>query len=61
MIYDKIKELCKQKGISINRLENECEFGNGTIRKWDTCVPAVDKVMKVADYFEVPIDYLVRK
>jgi transcriptional regulator with XRE-family HTH domain len=54
-----IQNLCKEKGISIFKLEKDLNFGNGTIYKWDKSSPAIDKLKKVADYFEVSIDYLI--
>lgn len=40
-------------------LERELEFCQGTIRKWDSSSPSVDKLQKIADYFNVPVDYLL--
>lgn len=60
MIYDKIEKLCKEKGISIHRLETECGLSNGIIAKWKTSEPAVSKLQKVAKYFKKPIDYFLK-
>ena len=59
MLLNKIKQLCGQKRITISELEKNLGFGNATIRKWDKAQPSVDKVMKVADYFKISIDYLL--
>lgn len=59
MIYDRIKELCTQKGISIYRLEKDLGFSSCSICKWKTSSPSVDKVQKVADYFDVTVNYLL--
>ena len=58
-MFERIAELCKERGISISRLERELGFGNATIRKWHESSPSVDKVKKVADYFGVTIESLV--
>ena len=58
-MLDKIKLLCKNRGISVTQLEQELGFGNKAIYKWDVQTPGVDRVSKVADYFGVSIDYLV--
>jgi hypothetical protein len=34
-------------------------MGNGTIGRWADSNPRVDSVKKVADYFHVPVDYLM--
>ena len=58
-IYSRIKELCKANKITIRKLEETLGFGNSSINKWKGSVsPSIDKVIKVADYFDVSIDYL---
>lgn len=61
MIYVKVQELCTQKGISIYRLEKDLGFPNSSINKWKTSNPTVDKLKKVADYFEVPLEYFLEE
>lgn len=59
MLKAKVEALCKQKGITISRLEKECGLGNATIRKWDTHSPTIATVQKVAEYFEIPLCELI--
>lgn len=56
MIVDNIRTLCKERGISLLRLETDCGFPNGTINKWDTNTPSVRKVLVVARYFSVTVE-----
>lgn len=58
-LRDRIKELARQKGMSLPVLEAELGFGNGTIVKWDKASPNSEKLAKVADYFNVSTDYLL--
>ena len=58
-VTDRIKELCSRKGISIAVLERKLNFGNGTIRKWDNSPPSVEKFKKVADYFNISMEFLM--
>lgn len=58
-IVENIRWLCKQQNISIPKLEKELGFGNGAIYNWDKSSPSVDKLQKVADYFQVSTDYLL--
>lgn len=58
-ITDRIKELCERKSITIAGLERTLDFGNGTIRRWSSTSPSVDKLKMVADYFDVTVDYLI--
>lgn len=54
-----VKDLCEEHGETLASLERKMDFGNGTIRKWDKATPSGDKLAKVADYFDVSIDYLL--
>lgn len=58
-LYEKIKMLAATKKISIRRLEEQLEFGNGTINRWRKNKPGIDKLQKVADFFGVTTDYLL--
>lgn len=60
IVYDRIKELCNRRSITISKLESDLGFGNSSIKKWErTSSPSVDKVIKVANYFDVSCDYLL--
>ena len=59
MIYEKVKKLCKQKKISIYRLEKDLNFSASTIVKWKKSIPAADKLKAVADYLHVSIEDLL--
>ena len=59
-LYERIKKLRKQKGVTIAKLESELGFGNASIKKWERISsPSVDKIIKVASYFGVTVDYLL--
>lgn len=59
-VLEKIQELCNQTvGCSITSLEKELGFGKSTISKWKDSVPNTDKLLKVADYFGVSLDFLM--
>lgn len=57
-MVERIKKLCSDNKTSIKALERMLEFGNGTIRRWDTNKPSVEKMVKVANFFNVPVAYL---
>lgn len=59
MIFTNISNLCKEKGISIARLERECGLGNATVRGWKNSMPNADNLKRVADYFGVSVDSLM--
>lgn len=58
-MLDIIQQLCDTKNMRISHLEKAVGFGNGTIGRWDERMPSIDRVQKVADYFNVSLDYLV--
>lgn len=58
-IKERIHELAKARGISIPRLEEELKLGNGTISRWSKSSPSVSKLLPIANYFNVSIDYLI--
>lgn len=58
-IVERIKKLCKDKKTSMNALEKELGFGNGSIRMWDKKIPGSDKVILVAQRLDVSLDYLL--
>lgn len=60
MIFARITALCEARGITIAKLEREAGLGNATIRGWEKSSPTVEKLKRVADYFGVSIDSLVR-
>lgn len=60
-VYEKIKILCKERKISVFQLEKELGFSNGSIRKWNTTSPAAERVKRVADYFDIGIEYFLEE
>ncbi|WP_240143840.1 helix-turn-helix domain-containing protein [Liquorilactobacillus mali] len=53
-----IKQLAKEKNMSIYELEETLGFGRNTIYQWSHRIPSIERVKKVADYFGVSLDYL---
>lgn len=60
LMYNKIKMLTKEQGVSINKMDKDLELGSSTISKWRKSISSVDKLKKVADYLDVTIDELLR-
>lgn len=59
MLYEKIETVCKERSISIARLEKDCGIGNATVRRWDKSFPRINTLKKVADYLGKPIEYFL--
>lgn len=58
LTYDTIKKLCKGKGVTVTGLEKELGFAKGSLCKVNTNKPSMEKVRKLAEYFNVSTDYL---
>ena len=58
MLYERIKIVAKERGISISELERRLELAQGSICKWNEIKPAFDKVVKVANCLEISVEYL---
>lgn len=56
---DIISDICKHRFTNLTRLERDCGFSQGTIRRWDKINPGIDKLIKVADVLRVPLDMIV--
>ena len=57
-IVERIKTLCAESHITIASLERRLNLRNGTIGRWNTASPTVERLGRVADYFGVSLDYL---
>lgn len=58
-LYEQIKDIANQKKVSIARLERDLDLSNGSVSKWSINTPSIDKIEKVANYFNISIDYLL--
>ena len=56
---DRLNDLCKSKGISKRKLEQDAGLGTGSTSKWSQFMPNQTSLKKVADYFGVSVDYLL--
>lgn len=62
MLVSRIEELMKQSGIkTYAEFERYCGLANGTVGKWknSSYKPSIDYLIKISDYFDVSIDYLI--
>lgn len=57
--FDRVKNLAAKKGISLTKLAEVIDISSHSLYKWKTSTPSADKLEKVADYFNVSVDYLL--
>ncbi|RDU23185.1 helix-turn-helix domain-containing protein [Anaerosacchariphilus polymeriproducens] len=58
-LLEKVKNLCAENSITLAKLEKTLNFGNGTLSRWDDSSPSGEKLSKVAEYFNVSVDFLL--
>lgn len=61
VLYDNVKKLCEEKGVSILSLEKALGFPRSSICKWNDNEPGIRKVQKVAEYLGVSIEKLLKE
>ena len=59
--FVRLKELRKKKDISQLRLATDLDTTQNTISRYETGErePGIDELIKIADYFNVSVDYLI--
>lgn len=58
-ISDKIKQLCKSKGVSVKKMLEDVGLGFNMISCMKTSMPKADNLAKIADYLDCSVDYLL--
>lgn len=62
MFYEIYRDLCLSSGVSPNNVAKELSIASGAVTGWKNGrVPQPATLRKIADYFDVPIDYLLGK
>ena len=59
LLVKSIRKICKANNIAPSQLEAELGFGAGLISRWIKSSPSIDKIIDIADYFNVSIDELI--
>lgn len=54
-----VKKICKERKIPISRLEKDCGFSNGYIRKLQEGKFPSDRLMIIANYLNLSVSYLM--
>lgn len=57
--FERIKELAKKQGLSINLLEEKLGYSRNTIYNLKNSKPSTERISEIADYFNVSTDYLL--
>lgn len=62
-MYKKFEKLLNERNITAYQVATETGIAQATLTEWKngTYTPKVDKLMKIADFFEVPLEYFLKE
>lgn len=62
MFFDVFRELCEKKGVTPSRAALDCGLSKSAVSQWKTrgSSPQFEQLSKIAAYFGVSVDYLLR-
>lgn len=58
-MFERIKEIAKNQGLSLNQLNDKAGFKPNVIYSWKTKNPSIERVQKIADVLHVSLAELV--
>ncbi len=58
-VFERIRKLSKQNGVSFSDIEAKTGIGKNVIYKWKLSEPTVKNLKAVADYFGCTVDELL--
>lgn len=63
MIFQKVKDYCKENNLSISSFERLCNIGNGTVARWknDESKPALSTLEKIEKATGIPASTWIEK
>lgn len=61
-MYEKLQKLLDERHITAYQVSKETGIATSTLSEWKsgTYKPKTDKLIKLADYFNVPLEYFLR-
>ena len=63
-LYEKVKALCEEKGVTIYQMCKEIGMGQNVVSNWKerkNTLPKLDTAVKMADFFGVSVDYFLKE
>lgn len=58
-LYERIRDLAKERGYSINKLEKELGFARSSINKFNTNKPSIEKIQQIAELLNISVDTII--
>lgn len=62
MYYEKFQKLCEIKGVKPSEVSRATGVATATLSSWKSgkYTPGIDKLRKIADYFNVSVEYITQ-
>lgn len=62
-MYQKFEKLLSERNVSAYQVSKETGIASATLTEWKngTYTPKVDKLMKIAEFFGVPLEYFLKE
>lgn len=57
--FERIKQTAKERGLTLNQLNDTAKLKNNIIYSWKNKTPSAENLSKVADVLGVSVDYLL--
>ena len=63
ILYEKFQKLLDERGLTAYRVSKDTGIANSTLTEWKNgkYTPKVDKLLVLSEYFQVPLEYFVKK
>lgn len=58
-LLQNIEFIIEKRGLTLTQVEKDCGLSKSSMRKWSENFPSIDKVLKVAQYLDVSVDFLL--
>lgn len=57
--FERIRELARKQGKSLNKVEEELGYGKNVLYRLKDSKPSAERLEELANYFDVSVDYLL--
>ena len=59
MFYERLKTLASERKKSFNQIEKDLNYGKNTLYRYKVQNPTQERLLELAEYFDVSVDYLL--
>lgn len=61
-LYEKFEKLLEERGVTAYEVAKQTGIASTTLSAWKKgeYTPKIDKLCKIADYFEIPVTYFIQ-